>query len=222
MAGCLPGALGKARGGPGVAGAGVSSSGPQALSGRTPTPQVSSSQAFLWGGPGCSHPRGLYQGPQKASPAKHSSVFHLLQHPVRSSLCSVWGGDKRGHHARASYPPVHPPVRCTRGSDHRCGHTCRRSEGPAPLKRDAAVSSVNIHPPGAVIHWSVLITGLFLHKLGSEAQYLCLQDAGAPGCLAKATPCPFRKQGIPKRRLPSVPSGSPQRMRDQRVTLLQR
>lgn len=77
---------------------------------------------------------------------------------------------------------------------------------PASLERAAVVPSVNIYPPGAVKHGLVLITGLFFHKLGSEAQHLCLQEAWALGSPAEATQCPFGKQEIPKPTCPPVPA----------------
>ena len=58
---------------------------------------------------------------------------------------------------------------------------------PASPERAAVVSSVNIHPPGAVKHGSVLITGLFFRKSGAEAQHLCLQEAWALGSPVEAT-----------------------------------
>lgn len=168
------------------------------MEGPLPYPhRASFSTAFLWGGPRCHHPKATYLEPTRANSAKLSAQGVSSPPALSRDVPLACTGRAR---VQASHPPLDAQ-----------GPPTTIEAVPASPERAAVVPSVNIHPPGAVKHGSVLITGLFFRKSGAEAQHLCLQEAWALGSPVEATgvllgnrkfltqPACLSQQGTPQR-----------------------
>lgn len=144
------------------------------LSGRTPPPHPSTSlsKAPLWGGPAAPT-----RGPSTKSRGKPGlQSTQGLSPPAPSQGAPVVCAGRATTAATLEPRGGLPAHRSdTRGSPITTAE---------PLGRARVVSSVNSHPPQAVQHSLVLITGLFLHKFGAEAQCSELAGGRDPGHLA--------------------------------------